>query len=139
LFAPFIKRYPNLQILHITRNPIDVISSLIGTGFWHNEDTVLDSQHKPYRDYINKFIELKGRNPIELSVEYYIKWNKLIENSRRNPIPRVRIEDIKFMQRYNSRKREDVSISILRKNTSDNLYGTLLTMGHGYGYNTSGL
>ena len=79
---------PNLQkhknIIHITRDPLKVISSMMKANFLED--------NKPDLDFVEKTLpKIKKYNGIERYVYFWTEWNSLIEKHTKN---RYRIEDI---------------------------------------------
>lgn len=78
LAAPFInsKILENTKIIHIVRNPIDVLSSHILDVKFFKEDL-----NDPYQDFVFAMMPelLSIENEIERGCYYYVNWNKMIE------------------------------------------------------------
>ena len=117
-FVPVLKaRFP---IIHLIRHPLAVINSMLGIGFWLREkDQGYIEGHEPYRNFALRFcpkIEEAEGNPVNLSMHYYIFWNRMIHEVTNNPTshipisypPRIRIESIQSAPVLNKRKRGDI-------------------------------
>ncbi len=87
--APFLKDL-NAKVIHVVRNPIKVIGSLIGHGFsqFLNDVPTHFGDNPCHFDY-EKFIydnlpELsQEKSQLDRACLFYIKWNEMIENSGR--------------------------------------------------------
>ena len=77
--APFLEGH---DVIHITRNPLRVISSLI-----ENKALKQDDQYTKF--VYQNLPTLKNYEGIDKYLHFYIEWNKMIE-----PHPRHKIEDI---------------------------------------------
>jgi hypothetical protein len=77
--APFIdsKILKNTKIIHVIRNPMDVLSSHILDVKFFKEDL-----NDPYQDFVFTVMpELFSiENEIERGCYYYVNWNRMIEN-----------------------------------------------------------
>ena len=98
MIAPFSKQLleQGHSILRIVRHPFKVIRSLLGINFWTEDG------HKPYRDFILENVSIKGNDPLEASLSYWVEWNKLIPQ-----VPTIRIEDLINGPQLNRRNRLD--------------------------------
>lgn len=96
--APFLGDF-DVDVIHLVRNPIDVISSFIGKAF----NFFIDSKptHNPdlpnnilYEKFIfEKIPELSNElTQIDRACLYYIRWNQLIEDSKKTKVL-IKIED----------------------------------------------
>lgn len=84
----------NFKIIHLVREPVYVIASLEGIGFWTKE------KHTFYRGYVEHYLpEIK--NSDQKSLYYWVYWNKLIPPNT----PRIKIEDIANAPHLNKRDR----------------------------------
>jgi hypothetical protein len=75
----------NTKIIHLVRNPLKVISSFVeDIHFFRGDGTNLNV----YRNFIGEFLpEIWSiENEIERACYYYIHWNKMIENSKKEKI-----------------------------------------------------
>lgn len=96
--APFLRDF-NFDVIHLVRNPIDVVSSFIGKAFNYFADN--KPTHNPdlpnnifYENFIWQILpELSEETTqIDRACLYYIRWNQIIENSNKTKIF-IRIED----------------------------------------------
>lgn len=106
--APFLA-HTKAEIIHVVRNPINVIASLIGDGFRTFRETEPQHfddipSHFEYEQFIYDNIpELSEEmSQIERACVFYIRWNQMIENSGKVKIFH-RIEDSvdKLKQAFN--------------------------------------
>jgi len=93
LSAPFLKEtiLSDAKIIHITRDPLKVISSHCFDVNFFREDL-----HAPYHNFVYKHLpELKRiENHIEKCTAYYIWWNQLIEkNLKDRDHLKIKVED----------------------------------------------
>ncbi len=122
LAAPHIKNLIEFEnVIRLVRHPMKVINSLMGIEFWTHPD------HKLYRDYISRYIELTldcehsipnytciaekldTEDCLHLSAQYYIQWHKLIPEDT----PTVRIEDLINGPMENQRPRSTFAVDDL--------------------------
>lgn len=80
--APFLNHscFDNVIIIHVVREPIKVINSFLGFGYFA-EDIFKNEHHRRYLDFMYTHVpELRESMPaIDRAALYYIKWNKMIE------------------------------------------------------------
>ena len=121
LAQPFLKNYPRTAIIHIVRNPLDVINSIVGIEFF-DLTSHFASGHKPYRDFALKFTNIKsGLTELETTIHYYLQWTAPLDD-----YPRIRIEDIKGAPRANSRDKEEHDYDSIKNEVPIDLYHKLL-------------
>jgi hypothetical protein len=87
--APFLDDI-RVEVIHVVRNPFDVVGSLVGRFFnLFTENHPVDLEFNPLHFQYEKFIY---KNLPELTNEetqldrgclYYIRWNQMIESSNR--------------------------------------------------------
>lgn len=67
--APFLKQLGK-PVLHLVRNPVDVVNSFLHMGL---------SPTVPHEitDFINHFVTLEGGSAAELWADYWVKWNRM--------------------------------------------------------------
>lgn len=85
--APFLKEL-DTQVIHVVRNPLDVVASLVGDGFkqfssktpTNFED---DPAHFEYEKFMYEHVpELGGdMTQLERGCMFYVRWNEMIEKS----------------------------------------------------------
>lgn len=99
--APFLANLDDkIQIIHMIRHPIDVISSFLnGLSYFKSS-----SPRNPYEEFIYFHLpSLKGcPTPIERAAEYYLQWNQMIEYNS-------------FGKKYILHRVEDGNKSLLQK------------------------
>lgn len=96
--APFLKEF-DAKVIHVVRNPMDVVASMTGPFFrlFENQRPV-QAKELPERIIYEKFIyghleELEQKmSQIERCCLFYIRWNQMIEKSGKCVL-RHRIED----------------------------------------------
>lgn len=76
--CPFIKDLnPETQIIHLVRNPFDVVASFVyGLKYFQ-----FNKPSNSYENFIYHHLPVLKENlePIERAVTYYIQWNEMIE------------------------------------------------------------
>lgn len=92
--APFLHddAFQTSKILHLIRNPFEVISSFVYDGKFF----LLDEPDNEYEDFIDDHIPnlFKEPTPIDRAAHFYIAWNELIErNSKHSLYYRHNIDD----------------------------------------------
>lgn len=111
LAAPYLNNFKGIEVIHVVRNPFDVIGSLIGDGFRQFTSTSPtnfedDPDHLPYERFIYDHLpELSEEMPqLERACIFYLRWNEMIERSKNVKLTH-RIEDgiekIKDFFKYN--------------------------------------
>ncbi len=86
LAVPYLKKHK--KIIHIVRNPLKVIGSMIGGRFLESEMVEVN----PWTQFAFKHLpSLKNYQGVERYVYFYVKWNKRIEKYTDK---RFRLEDI---------------------------------------------
>ena len=99
LAVPFMDEL-NAKIIHIYRNPLEVISS------FHKDANFFDKNNKFFVDHrniiYNAIPEIKRyTNHLEKCVAYYVKWNELIEEKCKNKIHiKGKVEDLPNQQLF---------------------------------------
>lgn len=96
--APFLKRFDTV-VIHLVRNPIQVVASLVG-GFFRNFSDSRPSDfedapdHIKYENFMYKHLpELGGEMPqLDRACLFYMRWNEMIESSGKVDL-RHRVED----------------------------------------------
>lgn len=96
--APFLKQF-DAEVIHVVRNPIGVVTSMIGDSFrnfknphpTHIEDF---PDHIFYEEFIYEHVnDLRQKmSQLDRCCLFYVRWNEMIEKSGRVSI-RHRIED----------------------------------------------
>ena len=61
-----------IRVAHQTRNPLDVIKSLLKIGFFHPEHY---ERHRRFIDFAIKYFETSD-TPLQSATRWYIEWNK---------------------------------------------------------------
>ena len=87
--------------MHLVRNPLDVVNSLIGTGLLDNERRV---EMGAYRLYVERWCPQVFDVPdlIRRTCLFYLEWNRMIGGDP------VKIEDLTDI-RLNQRSRADLT------------------------------
>lgn len=126
--APFISRYTT--VIHLVRNPINVINSLMGIEFFANNGTNYTTiGHTIYRNFALKFTTIKLSDPLIMSVQFYLQWTSKLDD-----LPRIKIEDIHNAPRVNSRKRDGLDRQTLKERLPGELFQKLENKVVYYGY-----
>lgn len=93
--APFIGEF-DCPVIHVVRNPIEVISSFLSKPFLYfmSPHPTMPEYRFVYEEFIYKHLpELAQKMPkSDRAALYYIRWNEMIEHSGRVEL-RHRIED----------------------------------------------
>lgn len=99
--APFVPELLKwkVKVIHLVRNPLAVINSLVGIGFWDQPG------HELYRNFVHHHYPQTrdSDDPIIKSMIYWYYSNKPLYK-----LPRIHLEDIKNLPQLNSRKRANV-------------------------------
>ena len=88
------------SIILLVRNPIAVINSMLGIGFWNIDN----KDHKSHRDFILQFdaglneLSKRGADYFNLCTYYVVYWQRQLLR-----FPRIRIEDIQTDIQLNKR------------------------------------
>ena len=79
LAAPFISKFDsNIMVFHQVRDPILVVRSFVGMGFFDDEP---DKSHYPYLKFIRQTKEVSQLGSvIERALFHWVSWNKYVEN-----------------------------------------------------------
>jgi GT2 family glycosyltransferase len=74
----FYTEHPEGTVVHLLRNPLDVINSLVGIGFF---DDTQRAAHGPYRDYAEQHCPqaFLPNSPAERAATFVVDWNRRIE------------------------------------------------------------
>ena len=121
------------SIILLVRNPIAVINSILGIGFWAK--TI--HEHKPYRDFILQFdaglndLYNKGASGFVLSVYYVVYWQRQLLR-----FPRIRIEDIQTDVHLNQRAHDYHDILSITEKIPKQLTKELIKLCNTLGYDT---
>lgn len=78
--APFLEYFQETDIIHIVRNPVDVVNSFCN---YHNYFKNPDCQKEQWEGFIYSHLpELKDESltNYDRGCLYYVKWNQMIEN-----------------------------------------------------------
>ncbi len=67
--APFLKQLGK-PVLHLVRNPVDVVNS-----FLHMQ--LSPAEPHEITDFVNHFVVLEGASAADLWADYWIKWNRM--------------------------------------------------------------
>jgi len=72
--APFLKQLGDKPVLHLVRDPVDVVNSFLHLQL---------SPNVPHEitDFINHFVALEGESAAELWADYWVKWNRMCAES----------------------------------------------------------
>jgi hypothetical protein len=96
--APYLKRI-DAKVIHVVRNPINVISSMIGDAFRNFENSKpthfadLGDHHRYEKFIYDNLKDLEKEMPqIDRACLFYVGWNRMIEDSAKIVL-RHRIED----------------------------------------------
>lgn len=96
--APFLSKF-DATVIHVVRNPVKVVASMIGSHFRYfldSQPTFLDEVPDKiiYEQFIFSYLEelYQEMTQIDRCCLFYIRWNEMIEKSGRVTI-RHRIED----------------------------------------------
>lgn len=80
--APFLeefrRQHPGGKVLHLLRNPLDVVNSLVGIGFFDDDQKEAHGEYRAFAEMHcpHAFLPL---DPIERAVTFVIDWNTRIE------------------------------------------------------------
>ena len=82
--APFLEDVclDNVKVIHIVRNPLEVISSHhLDIRFFQKTNDLIE-----YKKFVAKYLPGLSaiENPLELACYYYVHWNKMIEDKTKN-------------------------------------------------------
>lgn len=87
--APFLKEF-DFRVIHVVRNPLNVVASLVGKGFRQFSsktptDFEEDPDHFRYEKFIYENVPELGEDisPLERGCLFYVRWNEMIEKSGR--------------------------------------------------------
>lgn len=129
--APFLSLIKGrAQIIHLVRDPLYVINSILGIRFFDNNPQGED--HQAHKEFVYKHLPTLDQNAVaeKQALQYWLLWNELIEP---HAVARIRIEDIDTKLRINQRPRANI------KHWTDLPGGSLLDQvrvkAHEYGYN----
>ena len=128
----------NTKVIHIVRNPLEVISSFVyGVKHFQNNPVV-----KEWDDFIEKHLPtIKSFDgPIEKATHFYIEWNRMIKSDIFHKIedgPKELLEKLSlpadnlYEHKANSYHRKT---TIALADISDNIRGDLEDLAHQYEY-----
>lgn len=119
----------NIPIIHVIRNPLAVISSLVLDFKYFTDEP--DAQVEPFQSWIYKQIpEIQNyTTPIDRACFYCLEWNRLIEKKcNKRPYIKVGIQEPLKNNFFEFLKIPPKSISIERKVNSLNLRNFNYTM-----------
>lgn len=100
LAAPHLRyaRLDRVKVIHIVRDPLETISSMLSTGFYAIPDDEYLEEWWPYRLYQEEFLfngelapEWGDLTPLERAMTMYVKWNRMVDDSFDM---RYRLEDL---------------------------------------------
>lgn len=99
LAAPYLGIYKNTntKIIHITRHPLKVISSLMNLDFFSQERDATYKHHQLFvmHIYTNLPNLQSYKHQIDKCAYFYLEWNNLIEQNKTSlDITRFKLEDI---------------------------------------------
>lgn len=90
--APFLEGFDG-SVVHLVRDPLAVVNSLVGIGFFDENLEVhgvnVAEIHAPLREYARRFLDLPD-DPVEAAMAYVVAWNRMVEPYADM---RVRVED----------------------------------------------
>ena len=72
------------HVVHLVRNPLDVVNSLVGIGFFSNP------AHGAYAEHARAHVDLP-EDEVEAAMRFYVDWNHMIEP---HADQFIRVEDI---------------------------------------------
>lgn len=87
LAAPHLEGFDG-YVLHLVRNPLHVVRSLVGMGFF---DEALRDAHGPYVDYARSHIGGPLGDPVAEACRFVVEWNRMIEPHAHH---RVQVETV---------------------------------------------
>lgn len=87
--APFLRKFPNTKTIHLVRNPMDVVGSFLGMGYFvsANPSPLPDDEQSKenclYERFIHSFLDELGEDMTSLdrACLYWAAWNEMIEAS----------------------------------------------------------
>lgn len=81
--APFLNMFERTKVIHMVRNPLKVVRSFMGMGYFTNPFVFFEES--PYEFFIYENMpELREEmSQLERTCLYWILWNELIENTGR--------------------------------------------------------
>lgn len=87
--APFLSRMPEVKVIHVVRNPMDVINSYVFDAKYFSQREPTNEWERLIYYFLPEMVDLP--NPLERAAYFYLAWNTMIESSP-NPRLRHRIE-----------------------------------------------
>lgn len=116
-----------VRVIHLVRNPVDVVSSMLGIKFFETPSIYLEYMERHLiTDHC--FFDWSSATPVLKAVYAWWRWNKPLSLL---DIPRIRIEDIAFAPRINTRERAEFSWKQVPKGKTKR-FATDLAMQYGY-------
>lgn len=95
--APFVRKFPNSKVIHFVREPMSVVGSFLGLGYFSNPFPSIESQipeNYRYEKFIYSFLDELGEEmpSLDRACLYWAAWNEMIEASGKISY-RHRLED----------------------------------------------
>ena len=104
--APLLSLFGSAQVVHVVRNPFDVIKSFIKRLNYFAKQSPEESEEDPLQFKFERFMyrslpELSQEmSQIDRACLYYVRWNKMIENSGRvNYFHRIE-DDVEGLKKF---------------------------------------
>ena len=92
--TPHLERFQG-TVAHLVRNPLDVLNSFLGIGFFHQLDA-----HIAWTEYIRRQgIRLDEDDPVGSAQRFIIEWNRQIEPwaAKRIKVEDVGVDEIRWL------------------------------------------
>lgn len=71
LALPYLEQDPHGVVIHVTRDPVAVVKSLLSIRFFHPE-----TEQAPFPRFIQKHSSIFDyHDPVKRSVEFWVEWN----------------------------------------------------------------
>lgn len=83
--APYVSSFPDISVLHLIRDPVDVINSFTYMGFFEQP------RDRHFFGYLDRFV-LYPDDPLGAAMTHYVEWNRLCEAAPQ--YLRVKVEDL---------------------------------------------
>lgn len=93
LAAPFLSHYQDAFVVHLVRDPLKTVASLVGIGLFEEPDSEFWNEgHAPYQEFARKMVPavFEASTPLGRAVSFYLAWNEMIEPHANI---RLRVED----------------------------------------------
>lgn len=72
LALPYLESEPYGRVIHVTREPIAVVRSLLSIRFFHPE-----TEDAPYPQFLRRYSEVfQHADPVVRAVEFWVEWNR---------------------------------------------------------------